>query len=125
MATLRSSWKCSDIAHSIVTRVSFYGLCGLRIKEMSTNLDFPTGSKPTLIGDLGDLYNSSNSAETGLERARRLTICPPGEIASTTSSLSLPLLVDEFMSLSCSLPINRAFSESSSSISQPASLRIP
>lgn len=28
--------------------------------------------------------------ETGLERARRLMICPPGEIASVTSSFELP-----------------------------------
>jgi hypothetical protein len=28
--------------------------------------------------------------ETGLERARRLIICPPGEIASVTSSFELP-----------------------------------
>lgn len=45
----------------------------------------------TLLGDWWYLLDcSSSSAESGLVRARRLVTCPPGEIASATSSFSLP-----------------------------------
>ena len=43
MAAECSSWKCSDIAQSIATRVSFHRLCGLYTNEMSTHFDFLTG----------------------------------------------------------------------------------
>ena len=101
---------------------------------MNICFGFTTGNRPTLTGDLGGLkVDSSNSAETGLERARRLTICPPGEIASATSSLFLLLVTgrwkmsvwDPFTLLSRCLSRNSGFSESSSSISQPESLRMP
>ena len=86
------------------------------MEEMSIGLGFLTRGERTLIGDLGDFkLNSSNSAETGLERARRLTICPPGEIASATSSFSFPLLTGGWKTgdfkgfiLSGCLPRNRA-----------------